>query len=107
MSITAMDAISAYSRSIARQPQPRTETPAADGAAAGGANFASMVGGLVENAATATRTSEAVAQKAVTGRAELIDVVTSVSAAEMSLETMVAVRDRMVSAYQDIMRMQI
>jgi flagellar hook-basal body complex protein FliE len=106
MSITAMDAISAYSRTIARQPQPRVDTPAAESGAQG-ASFASMVGGLVENAATATRTSEAVAQKAVTGRAELIDVVTSVSAAETSLETMVAVRDRMVSAYQDIMRMQI
>ncbi|MCA3569242.1 flagellar hook-basal body complex protein FliE [Bradyrhizobium sp.] len=106
MSITAMDALSAYSRTIARQPPTRTETPAAENAPEG-ASFAAMVGGLVENAATATRTSEAVAQRAVTGRAELIDVVTSVSAAETSLETMVAVRDRMVSAYQDIMRMQI
>ena len=41
------------------------------------------------------------------GEAELIDVVTAVSAAEISLETVVAVRDEVVKAYQEILRMPI
>ena len=39
------------------------------------------------------------------GKAELVDVVTAVANAETTLETVVALRDRMISAYQDIMRM--
>jgi flagellar hook-basal body complex protein FliE len=41
------------------------------------------------------------------GRAELIDVVTAVASAESSLETVIAVRDQVISAYQEIMRMPI
>jgi len=38
---------------------------------------------------------------------ELVDVVTAVANAETTLETVVALRDRMISAYQDIMRMPV
>jgi flagellar hook-basal body complex protein FliE len=44
---------------------------------------------------------------AAAGEAELLDVVTAVSAAEISLETVVAVRDEVVRAYQEILRMPI
>jgi flagellar hook-basal body complex protein FliE len=37
----------------------------------------------------------------------MIDVVTAIGAAETALDTVVAVRDRVVSAYSEIMRMQI
>jgi len=40
-------------------------------------------------------------------QAELVDVVTAVSAAQTSLETVMAVRDQVISAYQEIMRMPI
>ena len=43
----------------------------------------------------------------VAGKAELVDVVTAISAAEQSLETVMAVRDQVISAYQEIMRMPI
>ena len=43
----------------------------------------------------------------VQGKAELIDVVTAISSAEASLETVMAVRDQVISAYQEIMRMPI
>ena len=41
------------------------------------------------------------------GKAQLIDVATAVSAAETSLEAVLAVRDQVISAYQEIMRMPI
>lgn len=46
---------------------------------------------------------------AVTGSKEgnLVDVVTAVSEAEMTLQTVVTVRDKVIAAYQEIMRMPI
>jgi flagellar hook-basal body complex protein FliE len=43
----------------------------------------------------------------VAGQGDLIDVVTAIGAAETALDTMVAVRDRVIGAYSEIMRMQI
>jgi flagellar hook-basal body complex protein FliE len=45
--------------------------------------------------------------KAVTGEADIVDVVQAVGNAEITLQTVVAVRDRVISAYQEIMRMPI
>ncbi len=53
------------------------------------------------------KASEKVSAQAVTGDADLTDVVEAVTAAELTLQTVVAVRDRLVSAYQEIMRMPI
>lgn len=53
------------------------------------------------------RQSEQMSAKAVTGEADLTDVVQAVSAAELTLQTVVSVRDRLVSAYQEIMRMPV
>lgn len=68
-------------------------------------------GNLLSNAINDTSGSLAHAEQmtaaSATGQAELIDVATAVSAAEISLETMVAVRDEVVRAYQEILRMPI
>ena len=45
--------------------------------------------------------------QAVAGEAGLVDVVTAMSNAEMVVQTVVSVRDRMVQAYNDIIRMPI
>ena len=39
--------------------------------------------------------------------AELVDIVTAVSNAEVTLETVMAVRDRVIAAYQEIIKMPI
>jgi flagellar hook-basal body complex protein FliE len=66
-----------------------------------------MVESMVTDASTSLRTAEAESAKQVAGKGDLIDVVTAIGAAETALDTVVAVRDRVVSAYSDIMRMQI
>lgn len=53
------------------------------------------------------KAGEQMSAKAVTGEANLTDVVQAVNAAELTLQTVVAVRDRMIGAYQEIMRMPI
>ena len=41
----------------------------------------------------------------LTGKVDLADLVTAVSNAELSLNTVIAIRDKVIGAYQDIIRM--
>ena len=69
--------------------------------------FGDVLAATMADAVDANRKSEAVSIQAVAGNADLQDVVEAVNAAEISLQTVVSIRDRMVSAYQEIMRMPI
>jgi len=51
--------------------------------------------------------SEAISAKSLVGDAEMHELVTSVTNAELTLNTVVAIRDRVVNAYQDILKMPI
>lgn len=72
-----------------------------------GTNFADMVRQSAQEARQTLQTSEEVSLKAVKGEAQLHEVVTAVSAAEVTLQTVVAVRDKVTQAYQEILRMPI
>ena len=71
------------------------------------ASFAAMLQNSLTDALDAGRKSEAATLQAVAGGANLQDVVEAVNAAELSLQTVVGIRDRVISAYQDIIRMPI
>ena len=43
----------------------------------------------------------------VNGKANVVDVVTAISQTELAMQSMVAVRDKVISAYEEIMRMPI
>jgi flagellar hook-basal body complex protein FliE len=43
----------------------------------------------------------------VAGGGDPLDVVTAITSAEVTLQTVVAVRDKMIQAYQEILRMPI
>lgn len=81
--------------------------PVRSAAPADGTGFATLVQNAMTDAVQTSRAAEAQMTAQVQGRAELIDVVTAVSAAEASLETVMAVRDQVIAAYQEIMRMPI
>jgi flagellar hook-basal body complex protein FliE len=72
-----------------------------------GLNFGNMLAQQVASTIEATKGAEAQAAQAATGKAEMVNVVTAVAAAEVQLETMMAFRDQAISAYQEIMRMPI
>lgn len=105
MSIGAFDATSAYGRVLGATKLPKiTEAETTPGI---GSGFGGMIEKLVTDAAGNMRSAESASAKQVAGKGDLIDVVTAVGAAETALDTVVAVRDRMVNAYSEIMRMQI
>ncbi len=79
---------------------------AAEGSAASG-SFADLVRGALDSTIQQQHQAEQQATSAVSGRGDLTAVVTSVAEAEVALQAVVAVRDRVVEAYKDVMRMPI
>lgn len=80
--------------------------PAAQSTDAGG-KFSAMLDDVVDAMAKSGGAAETQAVAGATQDAELVDVVTSIAAAELTLETVVAVRDKVIAAYQEIMKMPI
>lgn len=72
-----------------------------------GSSFADLIRGVAKQTLDATKQGEAKAMGAVSKNESLVDVVTAVTNAEVALETAVAVRDRVIAAYQEIIRMPI
>lgn len=105
MSVSTLAAANAY----ATQAKEIAEAAKSAGTAAPPAEngFAS----LLENAMNAVSETGKVAdqqmQLQATGQGNVVDVVTSVAEAELTVQTIVAVRDRVLSAYQEILRMPI
>ena len=65
--------------------------------------LADQLSRMIEVGQVSDRTSMAM----LGGQASVVDMVTALSQAEATLETMVTVRDRVISAYEEIMRMPI
>lgn len=72
-----------------------------------GAGFGDMLRSAVQNLDQTARTTDQRTQAMAAGRADLIDVVTAVAETEVAVEALVSVRDKVVQAYEEIMRMQI
>ena len=70
-----------------------------------GPDFGAMLNSAVGSVSNAGNAAETAVTNAAMGRGDLVDVVTAVAAAEATLETVIAVRDEVIKAYQDIMRM--
>jgi flagellar hook-basal body complex protein FliE len=68
-----------------------------------GATLQRALQGAVDN----FHAADAKATAALSGGGNLTDVVTALARAELTLQTATAVRDRVVQAYQDIMKMPI
>jgi len=77
------------------------------GAAVDGTDFGSVLNRAVEGVASGAASAEAQSMQAIAGGGDITAVVTAVNKAELALQTTVAIRDRVVQAYQDIMKMPI
>lgn len=70
-------------------------------------SFSNLLKEGMQNAIDTQYKTEAVKMEALTGKVDLSDLVTAVTSAELSLNTVIAVRDKVIGAYQDIIRMPI
>jgi len=73
----------------------------------GGESFLDLVKGAAQGAIENIGKGERVSAAAAVGKADLLEVVSALSNAEVTLQTVVTVRDKVVSAYQEIMRMPV
>ncbi len=99
-----MDATSLISQLYARaqtavSPAGADSTPAP----AGGTSFA----GIASQFLGSLRQGEATVQQGLAGRADPKSVVMALASTELAIETAVTLRDKVVEAYQDILRMPV
>lgn len=106
MAIDFTSAVNAYQRAAKTADSAFGGKPEAAPAAEGN-SFLDMVNGSLKSAVKTGREAEELSLKQITGEADLKDVVTAVANAENTLETVVAVRDKVLNAYQEILKMPI
>lgn len=97
------DAIAAYSAAARAPATSGVDAPAESG----GSSFSSMLKDAATNAVDSVKQSEQASKQAIAGKTDIREVVNAVSNAELTLETVVAVRDKVINAYNEILRMPI
>jgi flagellar hook-basal body complex protein FliE len=104
-------AISFVTANAAYQNAARIGEASSSAQGAGGAvpsqSFGSILEGSIKDAMSNMRAGEVAAAQGAAGQGDVVNVVNAVTAAELTLETVVAILDKVISAYQDIMRMPI
>jgi flagellar hook-basal body complex protein FliE len=70
-------------------------------------DFSAVLKDVINAVSEAAQKSDTQAQAVATGRANMVDVVTAVAETETAVQTLVSVRDKVISAYEDILKMPI
>jgi len=76
-------------------------------APAGGDSFGKMLADMTASTVDALKGGESTAVSGITGGSSVQQVVDAMMSAEQALQTALAVRDKMIAAYQEISRMAI
>ncbi len=100
--LKTLDALSAYNKMAQLQGNYTEDAEGTDGS-----SFTEMVEAALGNTFDKLKTAETAGKKSVTGEVSTEDLAVAVANAETSLRTVIAIRDRLVSAFQDIIRMSI
>lgn len=95
----ATNAYAAVSRLAGASAQGTGAPPATD--------FGDLVKQAVASVVESGRQTDRIAVDALAGKADVVEIVTAMAETELALKTMVSVRDRIISAYEEIMRMPI
>jgi flagellar hook-basal body complex protein FliE len=75
--------------------------------AGSGADFSKMLAESVQSVVETGNKSDQISMDMLAGKADVVDMVTAIAETELAVESMVTVRDRVISAYEEIMRMPI
>ncbi|HWD28148.1 MAG TPA: flagellar hook-basal body complex protein FliE [Rhizomicrobium sp.] len=107
MAIPAMAAAAYQAAANIGQASAGTASAGAAAAGAGAGDFSGFLESAIKDGIGTMKQGEAMASNQVAGKANIVDVVSAVNQAEITLDTVVAVRDKVVQAYQSIMNMPI
>jgi len=100
-------AASAAYQSIAKIGADASAAARATATAPGAGSFTDFLSSAIKDGMQTMKAGEQMATQQVAGQANIVDVVNAVNSAELTLDTVVAVRDKVVQAYQSIMNMPI
>jgi flagellar hook-basal body complex protein FliE len=105
---TPISAASAYASVARLTSDPALALAKGAGVAPGSeTSFASVLKEAIGTVNEMGRKSDAQTRAAANGKANMVDVVTAVSETEVAIDAVVAVRDRVIQAYEEIMKMPI
>lgn len=107
MNIKQLDAVSAYSQATKQMQEGLSSRDGGTDGAGGSSAFSSLVTDALGDVVDSTKTAELTSAKAIVNEADVVDVVTAVSNAELVVQTVTTVRDKVISAYNDILKMPI
>ncbi|MFC3050897.1 flagellar hook-basal body complex protein FliE [Kordiimonas pumila] len=108
MNIKQLDAVSAYSQATKQMQDGLGARDGKDGISGEPRSaFSALVSDAIGNVTAATHNTEIQSAKALVDEADMVDLVTAVSNAEMVVDTVVTVRDKVIAAYNDILKMPI
>lgn len=96
--VAPIQAASAYGNALKR---------AQGGGEGEGGGFADLVKGALGDAIGASKQAERQAVLGAAKKADTLDVAAAINNAELTLQSVVAVRDRVIQAYQEVIRMPI
>jgi flagellar hook-basal body complex protein FliE len=107
MAIPTAAAANAYATLSRLGEQAATPGRAAAAATDTGPNFSALLKDVMTAVSDAAQKSDAQTQAVATGKANMVDVVTAVTETETAVQTLVSVRDKVIAAYEDILKMPI
>lgn len=107
MAIPFNAATSAYANAASLLDQSKNGMPSVGMPEEKGPDFASVLSSAVSGVIESGNVTDQKMMGLVNGSTDIVDVVTAIAETEVALETVVAVRDRVISAYEEIMRMPI
>lgn len=107
MAVDFASAVSAYKFAARMATEAPDQVPTAEAEGPAPRSFSTMVTESIQNAIETGRTGESMTRAAIEGKADLRDVVMAVNNAEVTLQTVISIRDKVVSAYESILRMPV
>lgn len=104
---TPLSAAGAYAAIARLAANPAVQEAAAVGDPKSATSFSSVLKEAIGSIDALGEKSEAQTRAMVNGKSNMVDVVTAVSETEVAIDAVVAVRDKIIQAYEDIMKMPI
>jgi flagellar hook-basal body complex protein FliE len=107
MTVNFSAALNAYNTAARISNNIETSGDSVTPARINGNDFSGIISSPISSSIASMKNAEAVVGKSLVKQADITDVVMAISKAELTLKTVIEVRDRLVAAHQDIMKMPI
>lgn len=103
----AINAYTALSNAVTGEGMSISSAAQSGADVAPGQDFASVLKDAAKDSISTMRNAETLSAAAIAGKADIREVVQAVTNAQLTLQTVVNIRDKVIGAYNDIIRMPV